>query len=160
MNGRSMGLAALAVLGSLGLAATGVRAMSHNEAMRAAIEASARQFEAAFSAGDAAAVAALYSEEGKVLPPDGEVVSGRAAIQAFWQGAIAAAPGTGLALHVEEVLGDGDVVAEVGHYTMTDPAGATIEQGKYTTLWRHEGDTWRIYRDIWNLTPLAPMAAE
>jgi len=40
---------------------------------------------AAFNKGDAAAVAALYTEDAYVLPPGAEMVKGRAAIEAFWR---------------------------------------------------------------------------
>jgi len=40
---------------------------------------------AAFNKGDASAVAAMYTEDAFVLPPGGEMVKGRAAIEAFWR---------------------------------------------------------------------------
>ncbi len=40
---------------------------------------------AAFNKGDAAAVAAMYAEDAYVLPPGGEMVKGRSAIEAFWK---------------------------------------------------------------------------
>ena len=56
--------------------------------VRAHIDAGTVKWVAAFNAGDGAAVAALYSEDAVLLPPGGERVDGRAAIQTFWQGAI------------------------------------------------------------------------
>ena len=40
---------------------------------------------AAFNKGDAAAVAALYTEDAYVLPPGSAMVKGRPAIEAFWR---------------------------------------------------------------------------
>ena len=40
---------------------------------------------AAFNKGDAAAVAAMYTEDAYVLPPGAEMVKGRTGIEAFWR---------------------------------------------------------------------------
>ena len=40
---------------------------------------------AAFNKGDAAAVAAMYTEDAYVLPPGAEIVKGHVAIEAFWR---------------------------------------------------------------------------
>ena len=54
---------------------------------KATIQSLSDQFAKAFNAGDAAAVAALYTEDAIILPPGGEMMKGRSAIQAFWKGA-------------------------------------------------------------------------
>jgi ketosteroid isomerase-like protein len=46
----------------------------------------ARTFEELFDRGDAAAMAAFYTEDAEVMAPDSEVVRGRDAIQAFADG--------------------------------------------------------------------------
>jgi uncharacterized protein (TIGR02246 family) len=51
---------------------------------RATIEKLNEAWTAAFK-GDAAAVAALYTEDAYALPPGSEMVKGRAAIEAFWR---------------------------------------------------------------------------
>src|SRR5438128_10162632 len=43
---------------------------------------------AAFNKGDAAAVAAMYTEDAYVLPPGADMIRGRAAIEAFWRQAV------------------------------------------------------------------------
>ena len=52
---------------------------------RAGIEAANAKFSEAFDRGDAAAVAALYTEDAIVFPPDSEMVKGRQAIGEFWK---------------------------------------------------------------------------
>jgi len=54
---------------------------------KATIQSLSDQFAKAFNTGDAAAVAALYTEDAIILPPGGEMMKGRSAIQAFWKGA-------------------------------------------------------------------------
>ena len=56
--------------------------------VRAGILVANETFMAAFSRGDAAACAACYTEQGQVLPPNSDVITGRQAIQTFWQGAM------------------------------------------------------------------------
>ena len=52
------------------------------------IDAANAKWIAAFNKGDAAAVAQLYTERATALPPGAPMAKGRAAIQAFWDGAI------------------------------------------------------------------------
>ena len=52
---------------------------------KAAIQQLADQWAAAFNRGDAAAVAAMYTKDAYVLPAGGEMVQGRAAIEALWK---------------------------------------------------------------------------
>ena len=45
-----------------------------------------RRFVEAFKRRDAAAVAALYTRDAQLLPPNSDFVSGGDGIRAFWQG--------------------------------------------------------------------------
>ena len=60
------------------------------QSVRTAIEANSKQFIEAFNKGDAASVANMYTMDARVLPPNGDMVEGRANIQKFWQGAMSA----------------------------------------------------------------------
>jgi len=52
---------------------------------KATIEKPNDAWTAAFNKGDAAAVAAMYTEDAYVLPPGSDMVKGRSAIEAFWR---------------------------------------------------------------------------
>ncbi len=109
------------------------------------------KFVAAFNAGDGATVASLYSEDATLFPPGGERVDGRSAIQTFWQGAI----DSGLKidfLHAVEVEARGDMAGEVGVFTLLAPGdgGPTKIPGKYIVIWKRNGQTWQLHRDIPN----------
>ena len=54
--------------------------------VQAAIEAADEIFMATFNRGDTAALADLYTENGQLLPAGSDVVTGKEAIQNFWQG--------------------------------------------------------------------------
>lgn len=108
-----------------------------------------RQFEAAFDAGDAAAVAEVYTEDGQILPPNYEPMSGKPAIQAFWQGAMDMGI---VAAKLETVELDvlGDTAVEVGKGTLFAAGDQVADEAKYIVVWKREKGEWRWDRDIWN----------
>lgn len=122
------------------------------ENVRDAIASAIKTFVDAFGRGDAAAVAAWYTADATLLPPDNPLVKGRDAIQAFWQGAMS----TGVReakLETLEVESRGDLAYEVGRFGMAiQPQGGERAEmaGKYVVVWRREGDGWRMQVDIWN----------
>jgi uncharacterized protein (TIGR02246 family) len=105
---------------------------------------------AAFNKGDAAAVAAMYTEDAYVLPPGAEIVKGRTAIEAFWR---QAAQQMGDAkLTVLDVLPLGRAAArEIGTVTLKTKSQPPQEVvGKYVVVWRKVGGKWKLATDIWN----------
>jgi uncharacterized protein (TIGR02246 family) len=117
--------------------------------VRTEIAALAEQWEARFNSGDIAGVAALYAEDGQLLPPGSDIVTGRAAIQQFWQGAYDSGMGK-VKFELLEVHGTGSEAVEVGRYTVTNAQGQAVERGKYIVLWKKIAGSWQLYRDIWN----------
>ncbi len=105
---------------------------------------------AAFNKGDAAAVAALYTEEAYVLPPGSAMVKGRPAIEAFWRQA--AQQMTDAKLTTIDVLPLGRSAArEIGTVTLKTKSQPPQEiVGKYVVLWRKVGRDWKLATDIWN----------
>lgn len=126
--------------------------------IRSAIAAGNAKFMAAFQRGDAAGVAACYTHDGQLLPPNGESLSGTDSIAAFWQGAMAMGI-KDAKLETRQVEARGDLAVEVGQYTLTiqpEGAKAMTDIGKYIVVWKDDGGTWKLYLDIWNTnTPLA-----
>lgn len=123
---------------------------------RQAIEAGNEAFMAAFAAHDAAAVAALYTEDAKLLPPNAPILEGRAAIQAFWQMVM----DMGIAsarLEIQEVDPLGDTAVEVSLFTLYTADGTVADYGKYIVEWKRVQGQWLLYRDIFNTSrPPAP----
>jgi uncharacterized protein (TIGR02246 family) len=105
---------------------------------------------AAFNKGDAAAVAALYSEDAYVLPPGSAMVKGRPAIEAFWRQA--AQQMTDAKLTTVDVLPLGRSAArEIGNVTLKTKSQPPQEiVGKYVVVWRKMGREWKLATDIWN----------
>jgi uncharacterized protein (TIGR02246 family) len=105
---------------------------------------------AAFNKGDAAAVAALYTEDAYVLPPGSAIVKGRAAIEAFWRQA--AQQMSDAKLTTVDVLPLGRSAArEIGTVTLKTKSQPPQEiVGKYVVVWRKIGRDWKLATDIWN----------
>ena len=123
--------------------------------IRAAIAAPIEHFMAAFSRSDAAGAAAVYTDDGQVLPPNSDVVSGKQAIQRLWQGAMDMGI-KAVKLETVEVEGYGNTAYEVGTFTLQGAAGQVIDAGKYVVIWKQEGGQWKLHRDIWNSSRPAP----
>jgi uncharacterized protein (TIGR02246 family) len=121
------------------------------------IEARAKEWLDKFNAGDAAGVAAIYADAGRLLPPMQDEVDGKEKIQEFWQGAMAAGVKSA-AFEGVEVHGAGDLATEVGRYVMKGADGQQLDHGKYIVLWKKQKGSWVILRDIWN-SSAAPAAA-
>ena len=73
------------------------------------------QFLEALAKGDAAGCAAVYPEDGKLLPTNSPILTGRQAIQEFWQGAINMGV-KGATLQTVELDEQGDTAIEIGAY--------------------------------------------
>jgi uncharacterized protein (TIGR02246 family) len=117
--------------------------------VRKAIEAQNRRFVAAVEKGDVSALGALYSDDAQALPPNGDVVKGRAAIQDMWKGVLASGVG-GASLETADVESGGDLAYETGRFQMTSKDGKVLDRGKYVVVWKRIAGDWRIHRDIWN----------
>lgn len=118
-------------------------------AIRDSVEAGGARFEEAFSALDAGAVAALYSEEAILLPPNAEPLTGRIPIRGFWEGVMSAGA-TGVDLTVDEVMATDSLAIEVGRYVISGAGGSRVDAGKYVVIWKREDGRWLLHRDIWN----------
>jgi uncharacterized protein (TIGR02246 family) len=123
--------------------------------IRTAIAAPIEQFMVAFSRGNAAGVAAVYTEDAQVLPPNSDVVSGKQAIQTLWQGAMNMGV-TAVNLETGEAEQYGNTAYEVGRFTLQGAEGQMIDAGKYVVIWKQEGGQWKLHRDIWNSSRPAP----
>jgi uncharacterized protein (TIGR02246 family) len=124
-------------------------AQSPSTEIREAIAAAIEKFMAAFSRGDAAGCAALYTEQGQLLPPNSDVIAGKQAIQTFWQSAMHMGI-TAAKLETVEVEGYGNTANEVGTYTLQGAGSQVLDTGKYVVIWKQETGQWKLHRDIWN----------
>lgn len=102
-----------------------------------------RDYEAAWRARDAEALAALFTEDGFILRPGRPAVRGRAAIREAYTGA-----GGPLVLRAWDYATAGDLGWIIGGFATSDDGPAV---GKYTlTLRRDAEGRWRIHSDMDN----------
>jgi len=123
--------------------------------IREGILAANENFMASFNQGDASGLAALYTENGQLLPPNGDFVTGRQAIQGFWQ-AVMDMGVKSAELETVEVEGMGKTAYEVGEYKMFADGDQIIDTGKYVVIWKQVEGQWKLHRDIWNSSMPVP----
>ena len=117
--------------------------------MRPEIQMRNQAFMDAFNGGDAAAMAIMYTEDGQLLPPNGEIVTGREGIQGFWQFVMDMGIKTAT-LETVELFGGQDSISEIGKFSLGDGDGNELDHGKYIVIWKPTDDGWKLHRDIWN----------
>jgi uncharacterized protein (TIGR02246 family) len=131
--------------------------MTKSTEIHKAILAAEQVFVAAYNRGDAPGLAALYTRDGQIMPPNSDVVKGPRALEAlfrsFWE-----AGDTVMKLETVEAEGFGDTAYEVGRYMLSGKAGKVTDQGKYIVVWRKEDGQWKLYRDIFNTSMPAPQS--
>lgn len=104
-------------------------------------------------AKDAAGIAALYAEDGAVMPPNAPIGKGHASIEQAWA-SMMQAPGFDLNFVPEQIIlsSSGDMALDRGTYRLaTTPNGtAQTDTGKYVVVWRKIGGKWKAAADIFN----------
>ena len=117
----------------------------------AAIEEGSAAFVAAANADDWGGIAALYTEDAVLMPPNGPAVQGRADIEAFFA---AFPPTSGFTLNPVEIDGRGDLAFVRGTYSLTleiEGMEPTPDTGKYIEIRRRQPDgSWLLAVDIFN----------
>ena len=114
-----------------------------------AIRAANDRFMDAYNSGDTEGLASLYTREGQILPPGSDVVTGKVAIQGFWQ-ALLEMGIKSAKLETLELNEYTDTAVEVGKYTLSGEDDQVLDQGKYIVIWRQEDGQWKLHRDIFN----------
>jgi uncharacterized protein (TIGR02246 family) len=131
-----------------------MRATPEEESMTVAeVNAVAQAFHDGVASGDAAALASLYSEEGRFLPPNMEPCEGPAAIQAAMQQLLDMGARS-LDIEPLDVREAGDMTIEYGRYELgIEPEGAepVTDVGKYIVVHESQDDgSTKIVLDIFN----------
>ena len=50
----------------------------------------------------------------------------------------------------------GDTANEVGKLELRDAEGKVLDRAKYVVIWKKEGGSWKLHRDIWT-TSVVPV---
>jgi uncharacterized protein (TIGR02246 family) len=148
----------LALIGAVTFAACAPKSSNDPAADETAVASAAANWEKSYNEKNAEAVAALYTEDGQLLPPGPAVVNGRSAIKDFWAADIAAS-NMSFAITADTTGVGGDWAYRSGSWRAMGADGATAATGKYLEVWRRTPDGWQLHRDIWNVDEAAPAAA-
>lgn len=110
------------------------------------IRAANAKMNVAIAKGDATAIAALYTEDARLLADGAPRIDGRGGIEGFFKQAVDAGF-TNLNLETQDVTEAGDLAIEIGGWTSTAGPG---DAGKYVVIWRRESGVFKIDIDIFN----------
>jgi len=110
----------------------------------------------AATAGDGKAIAALYTDDATLYPPNEGMVQGEAAKK--YLADFVTSYSVEAQLNTEAVEGSGDLAYAAGTYRLTatpkKPGAKAMpaEDGKYIEVMKKQPDgSWKIARDIWNM---------
>lgn len=107
-------------------------------------------YRAALIKGDAAGVAALFTEDGALLEPGLPDIEGRGTLEKFFAAGFSRAKVTDATGDIEQLDVHGDRAYEIGTYsqTMANAKGMTgTSKGRYMAFWRKGADgRWRVRR--------------
>ena len=119
---------------------------------KASIQSLDDKFAEAFNKGDAAAVAAMYTEDAYVLPPGAEMVKGRNAIEALWRANMQQISDVRCTALDVKPLGR-NAVREIGTCSFKTKAQPPQDGSlKYAVVWQRERGQWKLLQDIWNMS--------
>ena len=122
-------------------------------ALKDEIQAVQDQLAEAVGRRDASGAALLYTEDAQLIPQGAPSCLGRAAIAAFFAGAMDNGI-AGARFTTEQADGDAFQATETGRYELyaVPPGGARVlaAEGRYLIVWRKMGGDWRIFRDMFN----------
>jgi uncharacterized protein (TIGR02246 family) len=119
-------------------------------------------YRSAVLAGDAAAVAAVFGEEGVEMPPASPPVRGRAAIERYYRELFASGvrfQSFVLAPSEERIVGDVAFVAGTSRQTVVPPGAPSGSDcpGKFLVVLKRDHGSWRVAYAIYNLdAPIGP----
>ncbi len=128
-------------------------ATDNRAADEAAVRAVNQEWFKAYAAGNIDALVALYADDAVVSNPGVPSSRGHDAIRVALQKDMADSRTQGANLNPKattEVGVSEDMAWEWGSFAVTDKSGATVDNGKYLSVFVKRDGGWVILRDMWN----------
>jgi len=122
---------------------------SNKAPVRQAINTINAKFMQAWSDGNAEGIAALFTTDGILMPPNVASVEGHTAISDFFSSLISNGAST-LKLETVKFVSHGKSGHEIGKYTVTDGNGQSVDSGKYIAILGNDNGQWKIQSFIYN----------
>lgn len=107
-----------------------------------------QEWETALANGDVEALAALYTEDAQLMPPNAPIVDGRSAIKSFYRNLLEAGP-VQLKVDERETIVFGNLTYRSGVYEAKQKDGS-VEYGKVMEMWKNEHGNWKLHRAMWS----------
>ncbi len=107
----------------------------------------------AFQAGDAATLAAMYTEDALRMAPNEPTARGRQAMEQAFVTTFENTTARTITINTTEYGGVGDLAYSIGTYAVSyeAEAGTDQEEGKYIVLSKLADDgSWKIYAHMWS----------
>ena len=127
-------------------AALAVTALDLDE-VRRELRSRERAFAEALALANADALAQFYTEDAQVALPFFPVTYGRQGVRGVWRHLVDNGA-RGVDIETWEVYAVGDLVCEVGQAHLRDSSGRRTATGRFMTLRKKEGGSWRMHRDL------------
>jgi len=129
--------------------------------VRKSIEDACAKYSEAIREGNLTGIVDVYTVDATIIPPGGEMVKGKQAIEEMYKKLLQMGMKDILFTTIE-VGGNGDTAYEIGKTKVRiQPEGQTAmtDSTKYLVIWKRQADdTWKVHVDIWNFS--APMAGK
>lgn len=107
----------------------------------------------AFNSGNAATLAALYTENARSTAPAGGPSRGRKDIEAYWREDMKSGEKT--TLKTTDSVAQGNLLHVGGTYQVGAKNGARVAYGQFEQLWTRDNGAWKVASEIWSLDPMA-----
>lgn len=102
-----------------------------------------------FNAGDSAAVAAMFTDDGAVMPRFGAPIKGTPAIQQYMEKTLRRQ--LQFWINSEASVVSGDLAYDEGNYKIRDiRRNVDLDTGRYVNVFKRVGGQWKIYRSIFS----------
>ena len=136
----------------LGLVAGTALAADADTALQDAVTKANSEWAEAMKTGDAAVIAAPYTDDAVLVLADGKAVHGRAEIEAMYRDGFAkAGPMATSRIESRHLERDGDLAYESGYgeVGVVREGKAVTNGGRYLTVWQRQADGgWKIARNL------------
>ena len=144
----------LALAAGVTAVATGAAKAAGGPDPHKAVDAFIATYLGAYNRKDAAGVAALYADDGLLVPP-GPITTGRPNIEKAWR-AVFDAGRTGLRYDIQQVEAQGDIVWSVGQFSVMSPEqGGVLKErhGNFANIYSWDGDGLKFRVHAFNFRP-------
>ena len=125
-------------------------------APEAAITQIARDYEAAFNKADSAALGAMFAEDVEYTDEDGDLISGRAEVEALLKKSFALSPGAKLSIHIDSIRAIAPDVAVERGTTLTTSRDGEQTPSAYTATHVRKDGKWHIVQLVESPVPEPP----